>query len=743
VPDRASLPLDDPDRLAAVAAASPAPGESAARLERLVQRARITSDAEAVWLVLGEVDAQRVLAADGDAPAAGGARLPHADAPAVRTMRRGVAAFDRGDDARVALPVADRDGFTVGALVVSRSGRRPWQPEEAAALAGFADWAATELELARERRDRAGAEAASRDEVRTASDLVLDLDADGRLLDANPAARAVVGEAAAWVQQFVAPDHATAWAEAFLRAGATREGLDVEVVLVRPDGRRALVRGRLRARPSDAPHVTVRAVLRDVTTERRASDERERMLATLEATTDVVAVMDVHARLTWLNGAGRRLAGLSRDADVTGLPFTRLLAPGAWAALEREALPAAIAGGSWAGETLLQRADGVAVPASQVVVAHVTARGRVWFLSTILRDISDRRQVEDQLREREARFRRLADASRDGVLVVAEGAVSEANAAAERLLGAPRQGLVGQRITDLFHPEARARVEAALSRGLDGSIEVAGSGQGGAAAALEVTVAPVSIEGRPAQVVVLRDVSGARDLDRLGRDAVTTVSHEFRAPLSSVRAAIDRVATMPEVAVQRVAIDLLRAATDTLDRLGRLVGDLLDLERLQVGAAPLALASLAADDVVRAVADGLRPVAESLAVAIVADVPDDLRVVADRDRLLQVLTNLVSNALRFSPAGAAVTVRAARTGDAVRFEIEDRGPGIAPDELPRLFGRFVRLDNVALARTDAGAGLGLAISRSIVERHRGRIGATSRPGECTVFWFELPDLGGT
>lgn len=742
MPDRASLPLDDPDRLAAVAAASPGASEAAARFARLVQRARITSDADAAWLVLADADTQRVLAADGEAPAATGARLPIADAPASRAVRRGVVAFDRDDEARAALPVADRDGYTVGALVVSRSARRPWRPEEAAVLAGLAEWAATELELVRENRERTGAEAASRDAVLSAADLVFDFAEDGRLLEANPAARAVVGGEAAWALQVIAPDHATRWGEAFVRAGAQRELLEVEIVLVRPDGGRVLARGVLRSRPADAPRCAVRAILRDVTAERRTRDERERILATLEATTDVVAVMDVHARLTWLNAAGRRLAGLPRDTDVTGMPFARLVAAGAWAAIEREALPAAIAGGSWAGETLLQRADGRAVPASQVIIAHESARGGVWFLSTILRDITDRKQVEDDLREREARFRRLADASRDGVLVVEDGRVGEANAAAERLLGAPDHGLSGLRVADLFAPEARARVEDVLARGLDGSVEVAGWRRGGGEVDLELTATSISIEGRLAQVLVLRDISGARELDRLKRDFVATVSHELRTPLTSVRGALGLVAAKPEVSALPDAMALLRIAGDNLDRLTRLIGDILDLEKLDAGGVPLTLAPVLADEVARHVADGLRPMADGLAVPIALDVPTGLRLVADRDRLVQVLTNLVSNALRFSPAGTPVRVRAAKAGDVVRFEVEDRGPGIAPRDMPRLFGRFAQLENVAKARVQGGSGLGLAISRSIVEQHRGRIGVESRPGEQTTFWFELPDRGG-
>jgi PAS domain S-box-containing protein len=594
------------------------------------------------------------------------------------------------------------------------------------------------LELVREHRERAGAEAASREVLASATDLVLDLGADGRILAANAAAREVVGNDTLWLPQCVAADHAVAWAEAFVSCAESREARDVEVVLQRADGRRVLVRGRLRPRPGDAPHVAVRAMLRDVTAERRVRDERERVLATLEATTDVVAVMDVHARLTWLNAAGRRLAGLSRDADVAGMPLARLYAADAWPTIETDALPHAIARGTWSGETRLQAASGREVPASQVVIAHESARGGVWFLSTILRDITDRKKVEDDLREREARFRRLADASRDGVVVVEDGRITEANAAAERLFGTREHGLAGVPVVECFATDARAHVADVLARGLDGTVEVGGWRRGGGEIDLELTASPITVEGRPAQVLVLRDISGLREVERLKRDFVATVSHEMRTPLTSVRGALALVAARPEVARVPEVAPLFKIAGDNLERLTRLIGDILDLEKLDAGGVPLKLGSLVARELLESTAEGVRPMAAGLAVPLHVDAPGDLTVVGDRDRLVQVLTNLVSNAIRFSPAGVPVVLRARASGDAVRLEVEDRGPGIPARDVPRLFGRFTQLENVAKARVQGGSGLGLAISRSIIEQHKGRIGVDSRPGERTTFWCEIP-----
>jgi PAS domain S-box-containing protein len=736
---RSTLPLEDPVRCAAVRRVL-ASAPEAARLEAVVGAARVTADADGAWLVAVEGNGQVVLATDGRAPAPAGARIVEQHGPAAEAVVAG--APQASADATVhAFPVLDREGHAVAALCVKRAGAGLGVAAPAA-FEGFAAWAGAELALAIERADRSGAEDRSRDVIEGGTDLVLDVDPAGTIVFANAAVREALGDVPPVVAPLVAPSHAEAWRAALARAagGAAVEGLEVACTL--PDGRRAVLRGRLVpvARPGRPP--IVRALLRDVTAERRSGAENARLLATLEATTDVVALTDVRGRISWLNAAGKRLLGLRADAPVRDLSLAELFGEAAWERMQADAIPSALRDGTWSGETELRSADGATLPASQVLVAHPSPRGGVWFLSTMLRDISEQKRRERAVLESEGRFRRLSDASRDGVVIVEEGRIVEANAAFERLFGYTADEARGLMVALLWATGERERVARYLASGIDGPLAVEGVTRERMPLDLEIAASSVTREGRRALVLLLRDVSGPKAVERMKRDFVTIVSHELRTPLTSIRGALglsEELLARGETAQVR---RLLRIATDNADRLTRLVGDVLDVEKLAAGRLMMAVGLVPVAEVVEAAVEGIRPMATRLDVrvrvgAVTADV-----ILADRDRLLQVLTNFLSNAIRFSPAGAEVvaSVRAV-DGGLVRFAVEDRGPGIPLEEQPKLFERFSQLSTAPRARVQGGTGLGLAISRAIVEQHGGRIGVDSTPGVSTVFWCDLPIVG--
>lgn len=204
--------------------------------------------------------------------------------------------------------------------------------------------------------------------------------------------------------------------------------------------------------------------------------------------------------------------------------------------------------------------------------------------------------------------------------------------------------------------------------------------------------------------------------DRVRRDFVADAAHELRTPISALRAVLENAAD----GIAPIDPDQLLEQTR---RLGDLVDQLLDLSQLEGGAAPLRTRRFAVAELVAA--DG----------GLTVDVPDDLRMHGDPDRLRQVLVNLLENASRHAP-GAAVRVRAERTPEGgVRIEVEDRGPGLDPTDGERVFDRFARADR---SRSVTGSGLGLAIARSIVELHGGTIRAESAvPHGCRMV-VDLP-----
>jgi len=224
------------------------------------------------------------------------------------------------------------------------------------------------------------------------------------------------------------------------------------------------------------------------------------------------------------------------------------------------------------------------------------------------------------------------------------------------------------------------------------------------------------------------------NLERLRRDLVANVSHELKTPISALRAHLENL----QDGVEEADPETLQVMLAQSERLARLVEQLLELSRLESGDVPLRRERVPLRPLVSQVLSEIEVTRPGREVALEEHVPDDLPpVFADPERVHQVLFNLLDNALRFTPAGGRVTVSASPHDGSVDVAVTDTGPGISPEHLPRLFERFYRIDT-SRSRNEGGTGIGLAIARSVVEAHGGRIWAESEPGRGAVFTFELP-----
>jgi signal transduction histidine kinase len=236
---------------------------------------------------------------------------------------------------------------------------------------------------------------------------------------------------------------------------------------------------------------------------------------------------------------------------------------------------------------------------------------------------------------------------------------------------------------------------------------------------------------------IMRDLSEWKKLDRMKNEFVSTVSHELRTPLTSIRGALGLLEAGVTGALSDKGIDLVHVARENCERLIRLINDMLDLDKIEAGVLSLDLVDLAPADVVQATLDGIAGMAVVYGIRLEQVVASTPMIRVDRDRIVQVLTNLVSNAIKFSPTGSAVSVAVTATNDRVRFAVENPGQGIPTADREKLFRRFQQLDG-ADNRQRGGTGLGLAIAKAIVEQHEGRIGFESEPGVRTTFWVDLP-----
>ena len=239
-------------------------------------------------------------------------------------------------------------------------------------------------------------------------------------------------------------------------------------------------------------------------------------------------------------------------------------------------------------------------------------------------------------------------------------------------------------------------------------------------------------------VGTMQDITEQRVVQRMKDEFVGVISHELRTPLTSIRGALGLMAggavgTLPPKA-QRMA----DVALNSSQRLVRLVNDILDVDKISAGKLELDLAPLPAAEVVAGAIAEMRAMADQAAVTLAA-LPMDALVLADRDRVAQALTNLISNAIKFSPHGGTVLVAAGPAGSKglVQFTVTDQGAGIPADKLEAVFDRFAQVD-ASDTRAKGGTGLGLPICRGIVEQHGGRIWATSEPGQGSTFAFTLP-----
>jgi signal transduction histidine kinase len=224
------------------------------------------------------------------------------------------------------------------------------------------------------------------------------------------------------------------------------------------------------------------------------------------------------------------------------------------------------------------------------------------------------------------------------------------------------------------------------------------------------------------------------NLEQSRRDLVANVSHELKTPITAIRAHLENLLD----GVEQPAPETLQVMLTQSERLGRLVEQLLDLSKLESGEVPLQREDVTLEPLVEQVVSEIEVARPERGVRLEHHLPADLPPVdVDRERVHQVLFNLVDNAVRFTPQGGEVTVSAQRHNGSVEITVADTGMGISAEHLPRLFERFYRVDT-ARSREDGGTGIGLAIARSVVEMHGGHIKAESELGRGSIFTFDLP-----
>ncbi|MBZ0187428.1 MAG: PAS domain S-box protein, partial [Candidatus Obscuribacterales bacterium] len=384
--------------------------------------------------------------------------------------------------------------------------------------------------------------------------------------------------------------------------------------------------------------------------------------------------------------------------------------------------------------------------------------GKVIYLLAEARDITERKRAEQAIAEREARIRAIVETAPDGIVTVnSDGTIESINSAMERLFGYDSAELIGEDVNIILpmlltggtvDSDEPNPIRTGERRVFGVGREFYGTRKDGSLLPVEVSLSVIRLEDHQILTGIVRDVTERKEAENRVKEFYSTVSHELRTPLTAIRTALGLMeASFVEQASK--AKPVLDIACEEADRLIRLINDILDIRKIEAGKMDMELKKLNPKDIVLRAVGSIESLASDAGVTIVTDLNETAQLLVDEDRLQQVLSNLLSNAIRFSPPDSSVFVTVLERRGKCRFEIKDDGPGIPSDEIDKLFGRFEQV-SIRDGRSKGGTGLGLAIAKAIVEQHGGQIGVVSSEQSIeqsseqsiesigSTFWFEIP-----
>ena len=363
---------------------------------------------------------------------------------------------------------------------------------------------------------------------------------------------------------------------------------------------------------------------------------------------------------------------------------------------------------------------------------EVSARDEIGILTSAFNDMA--RQLKDTLDAVENERNKLSTLflhMTDGVAAVArDGRLIHANPAAERMLqtklneDTEYDPLFGD-LAPLFEA-----LSAPAGGYIEGEREVRGR-------TLALLLAPFSSESQGGVLVMIRDVTEQHKVEEQRKEFVANVSHELRTPLTNIRSYAETLSDNIGELPPEMAHNFLGVILNESDRMTHIVQDLLTLSRFDSGRSEIKLSRFPFGSAVRDMYNAVVLEAQRHQHELVLNLPDGLpEVLADRERILQVMMNIVSNAIKYTPDGGRIVISAGRTGPRVWLEVEDNGIGIPAEDRGRVFERFYRVDK-ARSRQSGGTGLGLSIAKEIMDRHKGFLGLVDREGPGTTIRMEL------
>ncbi len=518
-----------------------------------------------------------------------------------------------------------------------------------------------------------------------------------------------------------------------------------EVLVAEPAGSQHwLLYTKVPFRDSQGHIVGIVGVSRDINERKQAEEQLRKLSSAVEQSSSAIIITDTQGTIEYLN---------PQFAQLTGYPAEEVLGqkPNLWKSgqiapeVYRNLWEKILAGGEWRGELLNRRKNGDLFWCLTTISSIRNQEGDITHFIAIQEDITERKQAEgalkrahDQLEYERAQLQAILDSMGEGVIYDEKLQTRYINQALTRLTGHTVENWRGylrplksehmteadfealnQAIYDSVGRKGIWRGEMRLRR-KDGTEFDAGL------TCTRVTSAEDQVVGA---VTIIRDISVEKALQEQKSRFVANASHELRTPITNLKTRLYLMHKQPEKMDYH-----LQVVEEVTARMQRLVEDMLDVSRFERGQIPLHPREVALQELVTGVVEVQRAEAELKHIRLTCELsPEPLVVLADPERITQVITNLVVNAINYTPEGGSVSVDVVDSGDVVAVHVRDTGVGIAPDQVQQVFQPFFR----ASQGVSDGAGLGLTIVRDIVELHGGTIDVDSQVGEGTCFSVKL------
>jgi PAS domain S-box-containing protein len=479
-------------------------------------------------------------------------------------------------------------------------------------------------------------------------------------------------------------------------------------------------------------HKIIQCTIRDITERKRAEEALLHLAAIVESSDDAILGKNLEGIITSWNATAERMYGYKAE-EMVGQPVTLLFAPDRQD--EFTQIMAHIRRGERVDhyETTRVRKDGTFLTVSVTVSPIKDSTGTIIGASAIARDITEHKRLE-------AKFRRLFDSNLIGVFVSDfAGTFLDANDTFLDLLGYTREEvLAGTMQRDALNPSefhylSQNAVKALQETGASGTYEKEYLHKSGRR--IPVLVAVTRIEQTETCMGFVLDISASKELDKRKDEFISMASHELKTPVTSLKGFLGLLQRRLTLQRDEKALHYLARMDAQVTKLTKLINDLLDLSKMQTGQLDYREERFDLDELVQEIVETVQETTQTH--HLLLEGQTQAEVSGDRDRIGQVLINLLNNAIKYSPQGDRVLVRVAISQNKALVSVQDFGIGIAKEHQHKIFERFYQVTD-AEEKTYPGLGIGLYISYEIVKRHSGQMWVESKKGEGASFYFTLP-----